>query len=231
MKVKINTDKKIGKVIYVVEGDVDEVKIITKIYNELFGYSVVSYNKKNNYLTMLKSDKDKYSRVYIIPSEHSSISSLEDSKEYLDNIYHKLAIDFELDVENSAIYYIFDRDRDSNRPGKILSLMDKLKNSRENDDCEMNGLLLLSYPCIEAIYCNCKNDNVRLSNGSNAKSYVCEYIKQPFEKQMIESGSSILITKINKILNTNQFDIGIIDSFAESLASLPIKTTGLRLLL
>jgi len=215
MKVKINNNKKIGKVIYVVEGDVTEEDIIVKIYNKLLNYNIIKYSKINNEYTELITKNDKYSKVYIIPSKNSSIKSLNDTKDYLDEIYHKLAIDFDLDVENSSIYYIYDRDRESNRPGTILNLLDKLKNSKDNDNFYINGLLLLSYPCIEALYCNLFNDTVRLTSGKNAKNYTIEYSNQDINQSMLESSSILLLNKILKINHLKEFDISCIDSFNE----------------
>ena len=214
MKVKINSNKRIGKIIYIVEGDVDEAELIVKIYNQLLGYSIVKYCKITNKYTEMVNSKDKYSKVYIIPSEYSAVNKLLGSTKYLDEIYHKLAIDYELDIDNAAIYYLFDRDRKNNRPADITDLMNKLGNSRDNDDFEMNGLLLLSYPSIEAFYTNANDDSVRLDSGINAKEYIKEYKTLDLNSKMLEIGAKILLSKLEHV-EGKTFDHSWLDHFSD----------------
>ncbi len=111
-RLKINKEKAIGQVIYIVEGDKTEHELIERIYVQL-GYSVVTYNKSSRYCTCLRGH-NKYSRVFIIPAFHPAIVSLDTDKDYFDEVYRLLALGYGLDVENSAIFYLFDRDRLSN---------------------------------------------------------------------------------------------------------------------
>lgn len=214
MKAKINIKKRIGKVVYIVEGDIDEAELIIKIYNQLLGYSIVKYSKLTNKYTEMVNSKDKYSKVYIIPSKYSAVNQLISSSEYLDEIYHTLAIEYELDIENAAIYYLFDRDRKSNRPTDIINLMNKLGNARDNENFEMNGLLLLSYPSIEAFYANANNDSVRLESGKNSKEYVKDYKNQDLNCKMIEVGAKILLEKLEHV-ERRTFDVFWLDQFGD----------------
>lgn len=53
-------------------------------------------------------------------------------------------------MDNAAIYYIFDRNSESNTDTEFIrSLLSKLVNSRDNGFAKQ-GMLLLSYPSIEA---------------------------------------------------------------------------------
>lgn len=78
--------------------------------------------------------------------------------------------DNDLLIINSFKYFIFDRDRNNNRPGAILKAIDIFKNSLDNET-EINGLLLLSYPSIESFILMSKNDNRQFSCGKEIKQY------------------------------------------------------------
>ena len=167
---KINESKSIGSVIYIVEGDIDEANILSTIYTKL-GYSVITYDKNKDIIHLI-NDSNKYSRVFIIPAEFSAISRFDIEEEYYDHIFTKLRI-YNLDYDNSAVYFIFDRDRISNRPSKIIKNMSIFSNSRDNGDLK-NGLFLMSYPCIESIYLNFINDKNEFKNGKSIKEYVAD---------------------------------------------------------
>ena len=128
MKIKNNINKNIGKVVYIVEGDNDEPKLIIDIFQKIFNYSIVRYDKLNDKIVELKQDNNKYSKVYIIPAKYSAISTLDISDDYFDEIFSKLS-KYDLDIDNSALYFLFDRDRQSNRPGVIKKNMSHFYNS------------------------------------------------------------------------------------------------------
>ena len=65
--------------------------------------------------------------------------------------------EYSLDTTNAAVYYIFDRDNESNMYSEAEKHIGILRNSRDNG-IEANGLLLMSYPCIEAYIKLCVDD-------------------------------------------------------------------------
>lgn len=211
MKITINKNKNIGKVIYVVEGDVTEPSIIKTIFNKLLNYEVNTYKKHDDSYSILNSKTNKYSKVYVIPSKNPQINQIEKSQDYFYNILNNK---FEISSENSAIYYIFDRDRNNNRPTTIKNHIAKYCNSRDNDT-EMNGLFLLSYPCIEACYLNALNDKNEFSCGQNIKDYVNEneIDFSVFQKDyLLIDFAKTVIDNINKIYSDN-FKIEDLDDF------------------
>lgn len=214
MKVKINTSKSIGKVIYVVEGDKTEGDIIVNVFNKFLNYNTIRYNKNNNTYIKLKSNNNKYSQVYIIPTKYSAINKLLVSTDYLDEIYHQLSVDTNLDVTNCAIYYLFDRDRDSNRTKEIQKLIDILDNSRDNTDYNLNGLLLLSYPSIEAFYCMLNGDSKELPSGKEAKVYIEKYKNVDVNEHNINTASISTISKIECLLKGDKFKEEFLDHFS-----------------
>ena len=210
-KIKINKEKSIGSVIYIVEGEKTEPAILKHIFSKIFGYSVVSAIK-NNYFS-LESDKNKYSRVYIVVAEYPQINKLEESKDFFDNIYLNLTSNYNLDLENSAIFYIFDRDRKCNRPTNIKNNLKKYHNSRDNGN-EMNGLFLLSYPSIEAFLCNLNQDEKCLSNGIEAKEYTSKFKIENISLNSLNISSEEFL-KIYEKICLKEFQIDLLDNFQE----------------
>lgn len=210
-QIMINNNKRIGKVIFIVEGEETEPTLISHIFGTLFHFNVIISNKKG--IHELKKDDDKYSTIYIIQAEYPQINKLEDSKSYFDEIYRRMSIDYQLDVENSAIYYIFDRDRNCNRPKIIRSYLDKFGNSRESKDYEMQGLFLLSYPCIEAFISHANAQEDKYSCGKEAKEktkgFLIEKIQEENVKRVLE-----LFLNFCENLDKSPFSISELDDFS-----------------
>ena len=122
-----------------------------------------------------------------------------------------LSIEYGLDVENNALYYIFDRDRESNSSKTIMNYFNKYHNSRDND-YEMNGLFLISYPCIESFMCNCYGDQIRLSCGKEAKKHVKKYSIESLTEENLCLATKELLRMFLKIIN-EKFSTAILDDF------------------
>lgn len=154
----INKEKNIGKVVYVVEGDRKEITLLTHIFEKIFDYSVVTAHRTKNPIVKYKSKLNKNSQVYVVASEQSAIKSITTGQDYLDAVFEKLTATYGLDTSSAAVYYIFDRDPQSNSAEVVKDLLGKLNNSRDNG-IEANGLLLLSYPSIEAYVISCFDED------------------------------------------------------------------------
>lgn len=214
MKVTINRRKRIGKVIYVVEGDNTEPKIIEQLFRELLGYSIVKYDKRDNTYIELISETDKYSRVYIVPSKHSAIKKINETMDYFENVFSYLATNYELDVTNNAVYFLYDRDRKSNRPTPVEKAINHFQNARDNDEYDMNGLLLLSYPSIEAFYCNINKDDEKFSCGDDAKVHTSGYSEESITVEKLIDGATCAIGKVLSIIGEPNLNIEWLDSFS-----------------
>lgn len=160
INVKLNKKKNIGKVIFIVEGERKEIKVLNKIFKEILDYTIVNVPRTRNPYLFYKSSTNEHSEVFIINSETSNINSVssESGKNYLDQIYESLFNDYDLDPTDAAIYYIFDRDPKSNASKVVLDLIDILGNSRDNG-FESNGLLLINYPNYESFIVSCFKKN------------------------------------------------------------------------
>ena len=205
--IRLNKTKRIGSVVFVVEGKKEEPRLIRNIFKKILGYDVYQYNKQED-MHLLKTSVDPYNKVVIVTNNKPQIKCVLNETEYIDNVFNTL-INHNLDPYNSAIYYIFDRDNKSNLQEDIISLMGRLKNSRENDDYEMNGLLLINYPCIESFYMNSNKNKKRFSTAKEVKKYVNEkkYKKLDDNKIIISHKKMIRITKqLYRKLKLNDLD-------------------------
>ena len=126
MKIKINKDKRIGKVIFLVEGDVDEVKIVTHIFHNVLNYTIHQFDKRTKKWTCLKENKDKFSTVYIAPMQTPAIKNITTSTLYIDYLFANLR-QLNLQQENCFTYFLFDRDRESNKLSDVENAVKILK--------------------------------------------------------------------------------------------------------
>lgn len=147
---KLNKYKSIGRAVFVVEGDKKEHSLLAYVFGSLLDYSVIDIKRYREPYVKYVSRNNPNSQIIVVSSETSNIKSAgKDGKEYLDNIFTDLFFKYSLDITNSAVYYIFDRDNESNFYSDAEYLSHTLKNSRDNG-IETNGLILFSYPCIES---------------------------------------------------------------------------------
>ena len=156
--IRLNKNKSIGKVVYIVEGDRKEHSLLRHIFERILDYTVVDVKRKQSSYLKYMSKVNPDSCIFVVSSEKSNVKSAgEEGKAYLDSVFSELYKEYSLDISNSAVYYIFDRDNQSNSLAEIENLVKTLKNSRDNG-IENNGLLLLSYPSIEAYVKMCIDD-------------------------------------------------------------------------
>lgn len=166
-------DKKVGKVLLIVEGARHEFNLIKKIFVDVLGYTQIEKRRNNADYYVRKGDI--HSVVAVVNTKTPNIASINE-EEYLDVIFEELIEKYDFDINNAAIYYLFDRDPKSNVDDKLIAgLISKLKNSRENDDNMRGGLLILSYPAVEAYeISNFVDESYELKAclGSELKEYI-----------------------------------------------------------
>ncbi|MCH5251216.1 MAG: hypothetical protein J1E98_14865 [Lachnospiraceae bacterium] len=175
---ELKKDKRIGKVLFIVEGGKHEFSLIKRIFSDILGYRRIE--KRRNQATFYESQTDSHSEVAVINTKTSNIGSINE-QEYLEAIYTELIEKFSFDVTNAAIYYIFDRDPESNTDINLITdLIKTLKNSRENDNNLQGGILILSYPSIEAYeVSNFVKESYKIykKTGSDVKEYISQNAK------------------------------------------------------
>lgn len=151
MTFKLQKDKRIGQVLFIVEGEKTEPNLIYKVFSGILGYQMDRLYRNGSYRVFHRTD-DPYSKVTVINTEESNIRFIAKDNEFLNNMFQILIEDYHLDIDNAAIYYLFDRDPESNTDeGFVRQMLSSLSSARDNNvDMTRQGLLLLSYPCIES---------------------------------------------------------------------------------
>lgn len=183
----LNRNKSIGKVVFVVEGDKKEHTLLRHVFNHVLDYSVIDVKRNKSNYTKYVSNNNPNSRIFVVSAKSSNLKSAgEDGKAYLDSVFSTLYNDYSLDTTNAAVYYVFDRDNESNFFSVAEKLSRTLKNSRDNG-IDANGLLLLSFPCVESYIKSCIDD------------YKFETIGTPKELKEIVSSSSYQYNQIEEL--------------------------------
>jgi hypothetical protein len=173
-----NSKKKIGKVLFIVEGISDEIYILNKIFTCIFDYQYERKNRLDQYKPYNMKENPS-SSIFVINTEESNIECINDVNGYLDNMFRNLINDYNFPVDKATIFYIFDRDVKSNtKPEVFRQLISRLGNSKDSNDLyDKPGLLLLSYPCIESFtISNYINNSFELEFeiGHNVKQFLHE---------------------------------------------------------
>lgn len=124
-------------------------------------------------------------------------------------------------VDRSAIYYIFDRDPRSNRQADVIKeLLGELTNARDNEQSYVQGLLLLSYPAIEAfILSNFKDvQQLQFGLGKALKQYIYDQ-KVDGYKRIQEKNLLIAVEQMYNSMGS----LGITDYDIDSLGKVNIE--------
>lgn len=170
--IRINKEKSIGHVLFVTEGVHPEFDILKTIFCSLLEYDYCQISRDGN--EEYKSINNKDSLVAVINAGNSNISSLENSEDYFDGMYEYLRNSISFSIDNCAVYFLFDRDPGSNRRKVTAKAIDTYQDPYDNN-FDRAGMILLSYPSIEAFLISNFCDNTfeeRSSKGKNLKQIV-----------------------------------------------------------
>lgn len=145
----INKNKSIGEVVIVVEGESEEFKLLKHIFTQVFEYNYLSIRRNKIMKDKFISKNNNNSSVIIANTSNSNIKSIMEDNDYKDKLYELLKSMYNRSLKSVPIYILWDRDVDSNKEDIVLKSLNTFTSSLDND-YEMNGLLLLSYPCVES---------------------------------------------------------------------------------
>lgn len=216
MKINLNKDKNIGKVLYIVEGPKTEKFLLWKIFAHIFDYQFEAITRDHPYQIFNKKDNP-YSKVFVINAAESNIKNIKKDDEFLNNLFKLLIENYDFDIDNAAIYYLFDRDVESNTdPVFIKELLNTLTNSRENDNNYRQGILLLSYPSVESFTLSCFDENsfsLKIKLGSELKQYLesNKYNQSKIDETKLQLAVNNLVDSLLSI-NDGNFNV---DDFKE----------------
>jgi len=166
---KFNYNKKIGNVLFIVEGGKTEFYILKKLFGGILNYSYEEIKRSNNYeYKKYESKTQKNSRVFVINASESNIQFIGKNDDFIDQLFLRLINDYEFPVDHASIYYLFDRDGESNKSEICLEMSKIYKNALDNG-IYRNGLLVLSYPSIESFVCLCFEKELEIKTGKELK--------------------------------------------------------------
>lgn len=115
---KLNKNKSIGRVLFIVEGSRTEFSILRRIFCNILGYSYIE--KRRNRPTYFVSIQDRFSQIAVVNTRESNIRDISENEKYLDDVFDVLREQYKFPIDQSAIYYLFDRDPKSNTDPALI---------------------------------------------------------------------------------------------------------------
>jgi hypothetical protein len=151
---RINLEKNIGSSIFIVEGAVSEFNIAETVFVKNLGYELIR-KARNETLFRYQNPNNPYSRVAVLNCAKNQLHTLDFDE--IDSLCTELINEYDFDLANSAFFYLYDRDVYSytdgkqNVPRQYLKVLTSARPEYKTVTTSgYDGLLLLSYPCIEA---------------------------------------------------------------------------------
>lgn len=216
MRIELHKDKKIGRVLFIVEGSKTEPYLLTKLFTGILDYQLETNLREKGYKRYNKKD-DPDAKIFVINAQESNIRFIEKDDGYLNNLFKELIEEYDFDIDNAAIFYIYDRDDRSNTDNAFIeNLLSKLGNSRDNPDYVRQGLLLLSYPSIESFTLSCYHDNaikMKFDTGQKLKTFLGEHNinNQRLDEDALKHAVTEMLTALG-LINDCTYDL---DDFSE----------------
>ena len=211
MRVRIIPNKRIGRVIFFVEGTKDEPGLLRHLFHHVLGYKTVIWDKRNQCIQEYTKPGDPYSKVFVVPMPTSSIKNIPGEEEFLDAIYQALK-SYGLNKDEAFVYYLFDRDRKSNKPEAVEKKIKQLRNPLDNGS-DLPGALLLSYPCVQAYYCHAYDDMTDFRNSQEAKKYVNVHGYKSLDEERLLLSAANTLLRLNSI-RQKQWNDGELDDYS-----------------
>ena len=211
MKLQLNKNKRIGRVVFFVEGDVDEPNLLRSIFCDVLDYHLVVRDKRNKAISEYGKSDDAFSKVFVVPMPFPAIKKLPGDQDFMDEIHRALSA-YGLAGFEATTFYLFDRDYRSNAPADVEKKINLLKNPLENGT-EMPGALLLSYPCLQAYYCEACGDDACFGESQDAKKYVNINNLKVLSEDLIIAAASSMLSKVRMIRQV-EFNMKDLDDYS-----------------
>lgn len=159
-KYRIDKDKNIGNVIFVVEGGRPatggtELRLLKKIFADILGYEVQELRRGSDEFIGYGSNPQ--FRVFALNLPKNQLTQL--TEESLDELFCRLREEFEIKPEDCPIFFLYDRDVLSYKRNELRNTYVRKYTDPYGNDNGDQGQLLLSYPAIESYLLSCLNDN------------------------------------------------------------------------
>ncbi len=219
-KYRIDKEKNIGNVIFVVEGGRPdtggtELRLLKKIFSDILGYEVQELRRGCD--EFIGHGNNPSTRVFALNLPKNQLTQM--NEESLDELYRRLSQEFDLKPEDCPIFFLYDRDflsykRNELRGKYVRKYTDPYSN--ENGD---QGQLLLSYPSIESYLLSCIQDNVFQQAYFLGQDVKPELLKIGFSEKNVDSEAHLIhaTEEMDKGLTAFGLDTYDLDNLAPTL--------------
>ena len=172
-KYMIDKTKKIGNVIFVVEGGRaetggTELRLLKKIFADILSYEVQELRRGSE--EFIGHGKNSSSCVFALNLPKNQLTQL--TEDAIDILFCRLKEEFHLKPEDCPVFFLYDRDVLSYHKNELRGKYIKKYTDPYGTSDGYQGQLLLSYPAIESFLLSCIVDNTcKLSSklGKDAK--------------------------------------------------------------
>lgn len=187
-KYKIDRFKKIGNVIFVVEGGRPEtggteLRLLKKVFADILDYEVQELRRGSD--EFICHGPNSPFHVFALNLPKNQLTQL--NEDSLDLLFQRLRDDFHLKPEDCPIFFLYDRDVLSYPKNKLRSSYVMKYTDPYSTNTGEQGQLLLSYPSIESYLLSCIKDNtidLSCKLGQDAKAFLEQEIcpNEPTDK-------------------------------------------------
>ena len=159
-KYRIDKEKVIGNVIFVVEGGRPdtggtELRLLKSIFADVLGYEVKELRRgEEEFIGYGNNDK---SRVFALNLPKNQLTQL--TEDAMDQLFKRLKEEFLIKPEDCPVFLLYDRDYKSYKRNELRNYVRKYTDPYSDVDGNQ-GQLLLSYPAVESYLLSCIEENV-----------------------------------------------------------------------
>lgn len=220
MKYKIDKNKNIGNVIFVVEGGTletggTELKLLKAVFANVLGYEVQELRRGSD--EFIGHGKSKFSRVFALNLPKNQLTQL--TEEALNMLFRRVREEFKIKPEDCPMFFLYDRDYLSYKANELRGrYVCKYTDPYSNDSGDQ-GQLLLSYPSVESYLLSCVNTDVFKRRYYLGKDIKPDVISQGISVETIKSDTEILnaLEEMNKGLLSFGIDTYNLDDLGSTL--------------
>ncbi len=210
---KVNKEKNIGNVIFILEGSKTEFNVLETIFVKYLGYEMVKLKRGAGGYVF--KGKNPYSKIIALNFQGNHLYEMND--EELNQLFYKMSSELGLKPEALPIYYIYDRDVKSYDESQVRDYVAKYSHPYDNADGSQ-GMLLLSYPAFESFIISCFGDDIyrtAIETGHELKRYMAN---EGVNQQMIRNDEEILkaLEEIDKYIISKRLEAYDIDEFGKT---------------
>lgn len=208
-KYRIDKNKNIGNVIFVVEGgrpdtSGTELRLLKKIFSDILDYEVQELRRGCD--EFIGHGNNPQFRVFALNLPKNQLTQM--TEDVLDQLYRRLREEFNIKPEDCPIFYLYDRDYKSYRPQDLRGRYVKKYTDPYGDENGNQGQLLLSYPAVESYLLSCIQDDVCLQSYFLGRDVKPVLLDAGFSEEDIESEDYLIHAAMEMDKGLNSFNLG-----------------------